>query len=98
MGDQGPTNLQFHKYVQSFREELLPSVVSNWDSLLIAVQKEIGDMGNYFYKMHPFINFATEADKVLKINEADVIAAGKNQFALGTQSGAAWLIRTSAKV
>lgn len=55
-------------------------------------------MGNYFYKMHPFVNFATEADKVLKINEADVIAAGKNQFALGTQRGAARLIRTSAKV
>ncbi|XP_003729015.2 uncharacterized protein LOC100888157 [Strongylocentrotus purpuratus] len=97
MGDQGPTNPQFNKYVQSFREELLPHVVSNWDSLSTAAQKEIGDMGNYFCKMHLFVNFATEADKVLKINEADVIAAGKNQFAFGTESGAARLIRTSAK-
>ncbi|XP_072049567.1 LOW QUALITY PROTEIN: uncharacterized protein [Amphiura filiformis] len=97
MGDQGPTNPQFNAQLKVFRETLLPSAVANWETLSTASKESIADMGNYFCKMHLFVNFATEADKVLKINEADVVAAGKNQFAFGTESGAARLVRTAAK-
>ena len=78
MGDQGPTNSQFNSQVKEFREQLLPKVVDKWESLDTKSQEAIADMGNYFCKMHLLVNFATESDKVLKINEADIIAAGKN--------------------
>ena len=97
MGDQGPTNQQFNSQVKEFREQLLPKVVDKWESLDTKSQEAIADMGNYFCKMHLLVNFATESDKVLKINEADIIAAGKNPFAFGPESGAARLIRTTAK-
>ena len=42
-------------------------------------------------------NFAREADKVLKINEEDVISEGGNPYAYSAESGAARLVRTAAK-
>ena len=97
MGDQGPTNPQFNSQVQTLRETLLPKVVENWDTLSEENQKEIANMGNFFCKMHLLANFATEADKVLKINEAVVVAEGKNPYAFGTESGGARLVRNAAK-
>ena len=97
MGDQGPTNPQFNSQVKHLREQLLPKVIDVWDSLDLETQTSISEMGNYFCKMHLLVNFATESDKVLKLNEADIIAAGKKTFAFGHESGAARLIRTTAK-
>ena len=47
--------------------------------------------------MYLLVNFATEAGKILKINEADVVAAGRNPFVFGNKSGACRLVRTAAK-
>ena len=71
MGDQGPTNPQSNAQLKSFREQLLPTAVENWNQLPETSQEALSEMGNYFCKMHLLVNFATEADKVLKINEAD---------------------------
>eukprot|EP00057_Strongylocentrotus_purpuratus_P006869 XP_011661343.1 PREDICTED: uncharacterized protein LOC105436956 isoform X1 [Strongylocentrotus purpuratus] len=97
MGDQGPTNPQFNTQVQTLRETLLPKVVDNWDQLNEDNKKEMANMGNFFCKMHLLVNFATEGDKVLKINEGDIVAEGKNPYAYGSESGAARLVRTAAK-
>ena len=97
MGDQGPTNPLFNAKLQELREELLPDVIENWESLSASSQKAIADMGNFFCKMHLLVNFASEADKVLKINESDIVESGRNPFAFGNESGAARLVRTAAK-
>ena len=57
-------------------------------------------MCNFSCKMHllvSFVNFATEADKVLKVDEGDIAAEGKNHYALGSKSGGAKLVQTAAK-
>ena len=81
---------KFHHHYQGFQATLL-------DGKQISIGLiEVG-AGDYFCKMHLLVNFATEADKVLQINEADIVADGRNQFAMGNESGAARLIRTSCK-
>ncbi|XP_071511710.1 uncharacterized protein [Diadema antillarum] len=82
MGDQGLTNPQFNSRVRALRETLLLKAVENWDTLTEENQEEIANMGNFFGKMHLLVNFATEADMVSKINEADVVAEGKNPYPL----------------
>ena len=47
--------------------------------------------------MHLLANFATEPEKILKIDEGDILAEGKNLYTFGTQSGGARLVRTAAK-
>ncbi len=97
MGDQGPTNPQFNAQLKEYREQLLPKVVDNWEQLTGTSRDAMIHMGYFFCKMHILVNFATEADKILKINEGDIILEGTNPFAMGTERGAARLVRTAAK-
>lgn len=57
------------------------------------------DMGNFFCKMHILVNFATEADKALKIFESPVINDGNNPHTSdsSSESGCVILIRTACK-
>ena len=47
--------------------------------------------------MHLLVNFAREGEKVLKINEGDVVSAECNLFAFGNESGAGTLVKTGTK-
>ena len=64
MGDQGPTNAQFYKQLAEFREELLPTVMANWETMTKEMQDEIAELCKKIYcKMHLLVNFATECFK-----------------------------------
>ena len=65
MSDLGPVNPLFNAKLKAVREELLPKVIDNWEYLDQGTQSEMGDMGNFFCKLHLLSNFATECDKVL---------------------------------
>ena len=65
MSDLGPVNPLFNAKLKAVREELLPKVIDNWEYLDQETQSEMGDMGNFFCKLHLLSNFAMESDKVL---------------------------------
>ena len=92
-------NFKHTSKLQCFREELLPKVMEHWETLSASSRTEISNMGNYYCKMHLLVNFASESDRILKLNEQDIVSEGRNPFALGpcAESGAARLARTSAK-
>ena len=69
MTDQGPTMPQFSEKVAIIREELLRNVVEDWDNMPAAVKETMKSFGTFFCKMHPFINFAEEVNKALKLYE-----------------------------
>ena len=53
----------------------------NWEQLSGSIKEAMSDIGTFFCKMHLLVNFPSEADKVLKVNEKDVRADGKNPYA-----------------
>ena len=95
MSDHFATNGVFNTLLESLRKELLPTVISNWDSLTDDEKECLGDMGNFFCKVHPLISFAEECNKVLLKFEA-ASSKGKSKHALphSGESGAVRLIRT----
>ncbi|KAJ8043240.1 hypothetical protein HOLleu_10238 [Holothuria leucospilota] len=99
MSDQGPINPSFNKQLQDIRAKCLSKEHDNWESLPEKVKEDMVDMGNFFCKMHILVNFATEADKALKIFESHVINDGNNPhtFDSCSESGSVRLIRTACK-
>ena len=99
MSDQGPVNPLFNEKLKVLRKELLPNAIKNWNELSADDQSLLGEMGNFFCKLHLLANFATEGDKVLNVFEKFVLCDDyETVFAFNTkESGAARLVRTACK-
>ena len=97
MSDQGSVNPCFNRQLQIFRESLLPDVLSNWEELSDNSKLEISSMGNFFCKMHLLINFATEANNMLREFEQIACSNESPNSIRQNESGAARLIRTACK-
>ena len=99
MSDLGPVNPLFNAKLKAVREELLPKVISDWHNLDEAERKEMGDMGNFFCKLHLLSNFASETDKVL--NEFEKLMINEDhekKYAFSTkESSPVQLIRLACK-
>ena len=97
MTDQGPTMPQFSERIAAIREDLLPSVVGQWDTLPPEVQATMKEFGTFYCKMHPLINCVDEVNKTHKSYE-DIATQGKNEHTLLThEAGVTRLIRTASK-
>ena len=97
MSDQGSINPVFNAQLHDYRSEVLPKAIENWDKLSPSSSDSIIDMGHFFCKMHVLVNWATEAEKTLKLNEADPVSGGENPYSFSSEGGAVRLIRTAAK-
>ena len=69
---------QFHDKLKVMREDILPVAVENWEDLPQDFKETMLDIGRFFCKMHPIINFADEVNKTLKTYE-DLATFGKNK-------------------
>ena len=97
MSDQGSVNPAFNATLMELRKTALQNAVEEWEHLSTTMKEDIISMSNFFCKMHIVVNFATEADKVLKMYESNV-AEGRNPHAFGSnESGTVRLIRTACK-
>ena len=97
MSDQRSANPTFNLALKKLRSDLLETAIINWENLTPPSREGIKKMTNFFCKMHIVVNFASEADKILKLFESN-IAEGRNPQALGTtESGSIRLIRTACK-
>ena len=95
MSDQGSINPVFNAQLHDYRSEVLPKAIENWVKLSPSSRDSIIDMGHFFCKMHVLVNWATEAEKTLKLNEADAVSLGKNPYSFSSEGGAVRLIRTA---
>ena len=99
MSDLGPVNPLFNEKFKAVREEMLPRIIANWDSLDEKYKSQLLDMGNFFCKLHLLSNFATETDKHLKTFEKAMTRDdAENQYAFNTkESSPVQLIRIACK-
>ena len=100
MSDLGPINPLFNSQLKSLREQLLPKVIGNWESLTESQKADMTDMGNFFCKLHLLANFATETDKVLNSFEKMILSDDYDTvfaFNSAKESSVARLVRTSCK-
>ncbi|CAH1248642.1 Hypp8336 [Branchiostoma lanceolatum] len=61
-GDEAASHKHFNHLLQTYREEILPDVVENWDS----VKKSMRSMDHMHCQLHALIGFATYSDEALK--------------------------------
>ena len=100
MSDLGPINPLFNSQLKSVSEQLLPTIIENWEQLSDAQKEQLGEMGNFFCKLHLLANFASETDKVLNSFEKMVLSSEyETVFAFNNnkESCVSRLIRTSCK-
>ena len=55
----------FNKLLEDLRKEILPKVISNWESLSLDDKSSLEEMGNFFCKVHPLVTSAEECNKIL---------------------------------
>lgn len=105
MSDRALTEKKFHKLLESYREELLPAIYSNWGNLSDAEQETLSRLNNFYCGLHILVNFAEVSDGIIKRFEASTKegplgAEGYTETANFTkkeESGAVRLVRTASK-
>lgn len=76
MSDQGSVNPVFNTKLQKVREDLLPIVYENWNTLSAESKQEMSTLFSFFCKMHIFVNMASEADKCLALKNKSFLMVG----------------------
>ena len=77
----------------------MPVSVDNRSDLLDPERSAMGEMANFFCKLHLLLNFASETDKVMNVFENVLLTDEfKTSFAFNTsESGETRLVRTACK-
>ena len=63
---------KIHDVFQAYREETMPSVYSNWDSLSDTEKESMARMNNFNCGLHIRVNFAEVAEKNIKQYEENI--------------------------
>ncbi|CAG2222546.1 unnamed protein product [Mytilus edulis] len=58
MSDRAATEKKFHTLLESFRIDILPDFVQNWDELSADERDVCSKMNNFFCSLHLLVNFA----------------------------------------
>lgn len=97
--DQCSVNGVVNFNLKAIREELLPTVIENWNGLGSDNQKSLSEMGHYFCRIHLLVNMATECNKVLGELEEITCSSYNINSAIpqSGESGAGRLTRTAVK-
>ena len=96
MSDHCATNGVFNELLKDLRAEVLPEIVEQWEALNDNEKTTLKDMGNFFWKVHPLVTFAEQANKALLKFETACLQ-GKSKYALPVagEAGSTQLIRTA---
>ena len=105
MSDSAATEKKFHNLLQTYREEILPDVYSNWDELTEDEQTKLVKLNNFYCGLHLLVNFAEIADSVIlryeKLVQEVPVGAGSHpetaRFISKSESASIRLLRTTAK-
>ena len=67
MSDRASSHKAFNTLLSEYRAEVLPQVVSNWDSMSEDEQQSMSQMYNFFCGMHLVVNMAETVSESLKL-------------------------------
>ena len=94
MSDRASSQKAFNTLLSEYRAEVLPQVVSNWDSMSEEEQQSMSQMYNFFCGMHLVVNMAETVSESLKLFEK---AHMEDTLLSDSESGTIRLVRTVCK-
>lgn len=69
MSDRAATEMKFNELLQSYREEILPDIVQDWENLYDEDRRVLSRLNNFFCGLHSLVHIAQTADKALTETE-----------------------------
>lgn len=69
MSDRASAQKSFNALLASYRADILPTVVTNWNSLSSNEQSTLSQMHNFYCAMHLIVNMAENTSEALKLIE-----------------------------
>lgn len=63
MSDRAATEMKFNELLQSYREEILPDIVQDWENLYDEDRRVLSRLNNFFWGLHSLVHIAQTADK-----------------------------------
>lgn len=69
MSDRAATEMKFNELLQSYRKEILPDIVQDWENLYDEDRRVLSRLNNFFCGLHSLVHIAQTADKALTETE-----------------------------
>lgn len=69
MSDRAATEMKFNELLQSYREEIVPDIVQDWENLHDEDRRVLSRLNNFFCGLHSLVHIAQTADKALTETE-----------------------------
>ena len=97
MSDRAAAQKSFNALLATYRSDILPSVVNNWNSLSNDEQSTMSQMNNFYCGMHLVVNMAEHTSESLKLVERNFDSQATHAICTVHESGTVRLIRTACK-
>lgn len=101
ISDRAATEIKFNELLESYREEVLPHIVRDWNDIHEEDQKVISRLNNFLCGLHSLVHIAEMASKSLleveHIHFDGEVPIFNKRFHTKAESGVLRLIRTSCK-
>jgi hypothetical protein len=73
MSDRAASEKHFHDLLETYRQQILPLVYSNWDELSLSERNSRTKLNNFYCGLHLLVNFAELAGHVVNEYEKCVL-------------------------
>ena len=97
MSERAAAQKSFNALLATYRSDILPSVVNNWNSLSNDEQSTMSQMNNFYCGMHLVVNMAERTSESLKLVERNFDSQATHAICTEHESGTVRLIRTACK-
>ena len=102
MSDRGSTQKKFNEIFIQYRNEIMPTVLENWDNLEAVDKQSLLNVNEFFCGLHYMVALAEQAEATLKLADnllygtSEVGSPAHGGYTKG-ESGTTQLIRTVCK-
>lgn len=97
MSDRAAAQKSFNALLATYRAEILPDVVKNWEGLTGNEQMTISQMHNFYCGMHLVVNMAEHTSESLKLIEKNYESPTTHAVYTTNEPGSVRLVRTVCK-
>ena len=101
MSDRAATELKFNELSESYRSDILPKMVTDWDQLPEDDKTILSRLNNFFCGLHSLVHIAEVINKSLvdieKNNFNEEVLVFNKKFNKTSESAVVRLIRTCCK-
>ena len=104
MSDRAATETKFNNLLESYRAEILPVVLSDWEEFDEDLKQQLMRMNNFFCGLHGLVHIAETVNgsakeiEILHFGGGDKVPIRDSRFKTSSESGVCRMIRTTCKV